>query len=291
MRWPLAFREAAVDRCPDITRPRVPGSRTIRSSSTRSAEPARNVKPQPAPARDSTDAVRALEQELIACHSLALLGNMAAMIAHEYNNIMTPMLGRAELALASGDSQRMRDELIRIVAVLQRCIGLSGHLLGLVRPSDSAAGPVSVLSAVREAIAASARPFERDGIELAVDVPGELHVRARCELLVQVVLNLLINARNAMKGARGLIRVSARADGEYVAIAVCDSGVGMTPQQIVEIINPFLRADPQREPTDWQSVGLGLNVCRMIARQHGATIEASANADRGCTFRLRWPAG
>ena len=242
---------------------------------------------------ESADALKAriadLQEELVACQRLALLGNLAAMAAHEFNNLMTPIIARVEAALTSGDVPFMRKALERSLVQAQRAITLSRHLLDRAHNDGQDLGVCSAAGAVREAVETATRPFEKDGIELRVAVPDDLQVGAREELLCQVLLNLLLNARQAMKGLSGPLSITAAASGDHVEIDVQDSGKGLPPEMSVARLNAFLAAEPSQNPNDWQQIGLGLSVCRLIARRHGATIQVSANADRGCTFRLCWP--
>lgn len=234
-------------------------------------------------------AVRGLQDELIACQRLALLGSLAGMAFHELNNLMTPIVARVEAALMCDDPPFVRKTLERALAQSQRAIALARHLLDLAHTDYEPIGTCSVADAIREAIETAARPFEKDGIDLRVSVPEELRVCARGDLLCQVLLNLLLNARQAMKGRSGVLSVSARADGDVVQVDVRDSGTGIPADRLRDVVNPFLAAEPLLRPHDWQQVGLGLSVCRLISRLHGATLQALANDGPGCTFRLRWP--
>lgn len=234
-------------------------------------------------------AVEALEQELIACQRLATLGNLAAMAAHEFRNLMTPVVARCEAALTGGDVAFMRKALERAVVQAQRAIAVSRHLIDLAHGAAPPAQACGVAAAVREALETMTRPLEKDGIALHLAVPDDLCVSARPELFGQVLLNLLLNAREAMKDTRGTLTVAARPDGGHAEIEVRDSGKGFPPGIVEQVLNPFLAADPHARPDDWQAVGLGLSVCRMIAWQHGARIRAERNDGPGCTFRLRWP--
>lgn len=231
-----------------------------------------------------------LEADLIATQRLATLGSMGAMVAHEINNLMTPILARAEFALSTGSPADMRRTVERSKVHVQRAISVTERLLGLANPEESPREACSVAGAVQEAIEAAMRPFEKDGIELIVAIPEDLHVAAQFDLLQQVLLNLLLNARQAMEGVRGRLRISARQEDEHVLIDICDAGKGIFPERLDGVINPFLAAPHAADAHSWQSVGLGLNVCRIIAQQHGATITAFANDGTGCTFQLRWPA-
>ncbi len=235
--------------------------------------------------------IRGLQDELIACQRLALLGNMAAMVTHEFNNLLTPIMARAEAALTGDDVPFMRKTLERALIQSQRAMSVTRHLLDMVHNDACPAEACSVAAAVHEAIETMTRPLEKDGIQLHVAVPDDLRVNARNDLLCQVLLNLLLNARRAMKDGGGPLTVAATAVDGQVQIEVRDSGSGISAETLDQVLNPFLAADPRERPTDWQQVGLGLSVCRMIARHHGATLQAFANdGSRGCTFRLVWPA-
>jgi C4-dicarboxylate-specific signal transduction histidine kinase len=235
--------------------------------------------------------VLSLQEELIACQRLALLGDMTAMIAHEYNNLLTPVAVRAEAALMNpADGEFVRRSLEQIRRQARRAIAVSAHLLQLAHRSARPTESCSVAAAVRDALDTMTRPLDKDGIVLHVSVPEDLHVVARAELLSQLLLNLFLNARRAMEKQRvGTLSVKATSSGENVQIDVRDSGCGVPRDQLENVFNPFLAADPFENSTDWQQVGLGLSVCRMIAHHHGARIQGLANDDRGCTFRLWWP--
>jgi signal transduction histidine kinase len=235
--------------------------------------------------------VGGLEADLIACHKLALLGSLSAIVVHEIKNLMTPVLARAELALSTGAPADMQKALDRTCVHVQRAISVTERLLAVAKSREQPLESCSVAAAVREAVETATRPFEKDGIELRVSVADDLRVGAHRDLLEQVLLNLLLNAREAMKGLRGKLAINARRDGACVIIDVCDSGSGIPAERLEHVINPFFAIPEHAQPHAWQAVGLGLNACRIIARRHGATLEALANPERGCTFRLRWPAG
>lgn len=233
--------------------------------------------------------LEATRAALIESQRLALAGTRAAMMAHEFNNLMTPVLARAMHAVQTGDMEMGKKALDRTVTQVQKAIELSRHLLRIADPDAETATETDVAVAVEEAIAESIRPFDKDGIDLTVDVPAGLKIKARPVLVEQVLLNLLVNAREAMKGMSGPLRISAEDQNGDVLIHVCDSGRGIDDDDIAERFAPFLSADEEAEPLDWRKVGLGLHVCRLIAHENGAQISVRANEGRGCTFTLRWP--
>jgi C4-dicarboxylate-specific signal transduction histidine kinase len=235
------------------------------------------------------DALTRLQDELISIQRLALLGTTAAMIAHEFNNLMTPVLARAQDALARDDAAGMRKALERTVTQVQKAIAITQQLMTLADGGQYVPRRCPLAAAVRDAVASTARPLERDSIELQIDVTDDVHVLADPLLLEQVLLNLVLNARAAMKGRGGRLTIAARADAGRVVIDVSDNGPGIPRDRVTSVVNPFLESPAAIEPGDWRGVGLGLNVCRTIAQRHGATIECLINESAGCTFRLRWP--
>lgn len=260
------------------------------------SSPPGGCRASPVPPSESAEQLRAvireLQDELVACQRLALLGSMAAMVAHEFNNLLTPITARAEAALLSADDvPLMRKTIERTLIQAQRAKAVTHHLLGLAHNEPRPLQACSVAAAVREAIETATRPFEKDGIELRIAVPEDLQVRAREDLLCQVLLNLLLNARQAMKDtSAGTLSITAQAIGDRVRIDVRDTGRGIPRDVLDNVVNPFLAANPHERPNDWHQVGLGLSVCRVIAHHHGAALEGLANEGPGCTFRLSWPA-
>jgi signal transduction histidine kinase len=234
--------------------------------------------------------VQELEQQLVECQRLALLGNLAAMAAHEFRNIMTAIIPLSEEGLRTDDRVLLRKAADRALKQAKRALNMTDRLLGFAREEHGPVESCSVAECVEEAIVTSVRPFEKDGITLTVTVPDELRVTAHADLFCQVLVNLLLNARQAMKGQRGPLSIKATRDGDSVEISVCDSGEGFNSETLERVLNPFLAADPLERLTDWRQVGLGLSVCRMIVRRQGATLHATANKGTGCTFYLRWPA-
>lgn len=238
----------------------------------------------------SDASLESLQQGFLASQRRALLGSLAGIIAHEYNNLMTPVLARAQDAVSRDDPAAMRKALTVTLTQTRQALDFTRRVLEVARGEELPVRACSVAELVDAAITAVVRPFEKDGIELVLHVPADLQVRAQPLLFVQVLLNLLLNARAAMRDRCGKLSISAGPEDESVFISVCDTGVGMSPEMLNDVINPFLQVRDQEHSGDWGSVGLGLLACRTIAQQHGATLNARNNDGPGCTFRLDWPA-
>ena len=236
------------------------------------------------------DSISQLEQKLIASQRLAVLGSISAMIAHELNNLMTPTQNWLELALGADDLAYAHKCVGKAKNQTERANMVAKRLIDLAKGDALATESCSAAQVVEVAVATIRRTFEKARIKLNVSVPDDLYVRAQPHLLAQVLLNLLLNARAALEKQPGSVKISARRDGDYVVLDIHDTGKGLTPQQLDEVINPFLSVQDECGP-DWDSVGLGLSACRLITQEHGAALEGLANDGPGCTFRLRWPGG
>jgi signal transduction histidine kinase len=177
----------------------------------------------------------------------------------------------------------------RIVAQVNKALDLSRQLLSLSSDQQDSAGQCSVKAVVESALQDTVRPLKKDGIETDVQVPEGLQAKGSAVLIEQVLLNLVLNARAALKGQRGRIAMAARQDGDFVEIDVHDSGCGMADQQRAALMD-FL-ADRSTELIPRPSgVGLGLQLCRLIVTQQGGTLRMSTSPIGGCHFTVRLPA-
>lgn len=234
----------------------------------------------------------ALSEALIASNRLAMAGTSAAMLAHEFNNLMTPVLARSVDALESDDPQHARHAIERTVGQIEKAIRLSRHLLRLAdpRPVEGEAQVCGARQAAEEALAEAIRPFRKDHIEVVVRADEALRLAGAAYLVEQVLLNLLLNARAAIKPNPGRIEISAERDGAMVRFEVADSGHGIPATELGLVFRPFLQRSEVSDPNAWRQVGLGLLVCREIVTQHGGRMDVMQNARGGCTFQVWWPA-
>lgn len=218
------------------------------------------------------------------------MGTLTAMVAHEISNLATPVLARAEVALESGDAEATRAALARAAGSLQRAVDLARRLLSASAAHEVTTTDCPLESAVHEALELATRPLSADGIELRTSIPAGLTLRADPVLLTQLLLNLIINARRAMQGGGGMLSISGALEAGRAIVRVTDSGRGIPAGRVADRFNPFLSARDD-QPADWHPVGLGLSVCRTIARLHDADMQIESDSGRGCTITLRWPAG
>jgi signal transduction histidine kinase len=121
-------------------------------------------------------------------------------------------------------------------------------------------------------------------------VPADLAVRCIPVQIQQVLLNLILNAREAMLPGGGILKVTATATASYVEIAVHDTGRGITPENLKNIFRPFFTTKNGKDrPTDGSGSGVGLAFCRRIVEAHGGEISVQSEPGKGSTFTVRLP--
>jgi signal transduction histidine kinase/CheY-like chemotaxis protein len=249
--------------------------------------------------RDVTDARRA-EEALHQAQKLESIGQLAGGIAHDFNNLLGALVGHAELALgelppghaAAPDLEALRDAALRAT-------GLTRQLLTFARQQPTALTVLDAAESVQR-LEGLLRRLLPASVDLVVATgAGAASVRADHAQFEQVLVNLVVNARDAMPaGGRLEIRTSRHdvdageasrlglpSPGPYVAIAVADTGHGMTPDVLARLFEPFFTTKAPGKGT-----GLGLATCYGIARHHGGALTVRSIVGAGSTFTLWLPA-
>jgi two-component system cell cycle sensor histidine kinase/response regulator CckA len=247
---------------------------------------------------DVTDQLR-LETQLRQAQKMEAVGRLAAGVAHEFNNILTVIQGHAELLRDARISPRqVTDSSSRISQVSQRAAALTRQLLTFSRQQPVQLKPLQ-LSLVVHATQKMLRQLlgERYELELhcAETLPNTMADEGNVE---QILINLCLNARDAMPGG-GHIRIETNVltvtpetvsrhpdarPGNFVTLAVTDTGCGISPDILRRVFDPFFTTKEIGKGT-----GLGLSTIHGIAKQHRGWIEASSEVGHGSTFMVYLP--
>jgi PAS domain S-box-containing protein len=229
---------------------------------------------------------RQLEQELLRSQRLELIGKLSSGIAHDFNNLLSVVLSMAEMAsasLPSGHSARV--ELGRIQKATKQAANLASQLLAFGKQNKSAARRIDInitVSRTLELLRASLPSRIHVKAELAEQ---ELFVQADETQMQQVLMNLCLNARDAMPEG-GLLHVRTErvsAEGEWVCLSVCDQGTGISEAAKAHLFDPFFS-------TKERGTGLGLAVVEHIVKSHGGHIDVASEPGHGALFDVWWPA-
>ena len=237
--------------------------------------------------RDVTDLKR-LEEQLIQAEKLAAMGQMLAGVAHELNNPLTAILGVTELLRerqGEDDSTKRQLELTHRQA--RRAARIVQNLLEFSRPASPQKKPLDLSNLLERTLQLHEHSLRRNNVEvdfrLQPDLPG---VIGDANQLIQVFLNLITNAEQAIREVRdtGRIQIRAGRNGNQLAITVQDDGVGIRPESLPRIFDPFYTTKRPGGGT-----GLGLSICMSIIREHGGNIEAETLPAGGSAFTIYLP--
>lgn len=239
-------------------------------------------------------AAREVEAKAALAAKLATLGEMAAGMAHELNQPLAAMLLAAEnaqTALRRGNLPGVEQRLEIIAGEAERARDIIDHLRIFARGDEGAPlGAVDPAAAVRGALLLVRAALREAQVAVELDLPGDLPaVQGRQVQLEQVLVNLLINARDvfagrpAPAGGRRLALAGRRVAGGVVELRIRDNGGGVPPAVLDRIFDPFFSTKPPGEGT-----GIGLSICHGIVTAFGGTI-ACRNADGGAEFTITLP--
>src|SRR5467141_1979352 len=237
--------------------------------------------------RDVTELKR-LEEQLIQAEKLAAMGQMLAGVAHELNNPLTAILGVTELLRerqGTDDSTKRQLELTHRQA--RRAARIVQNLLEFSRPASPHKKPLDLNGLIERTLQLHEHSLRRNNIEVEFrpesGLPG---VIGDANQLIQVFLNLVTNAEQAIREVRdsGRIQVRLASSANRVAITVQDDGVGVRPEALPRIFDPFYTTKRPGGGT-----GLGLSICMSIIREHGGNIEAEMLPAGGSAFTVYLP--
>jgi PAS domain S-box-containing protein len=234
-----------------------------------------------------------LEERLRHAQKMEAVGTLASGIAHDFNNMITVMLGATELLRKHGMSDALSAEALEMIErSLEQATGLTRSLLTFSRKMPPIKQPIDLCQVVRDA-----EPLLRRSLTATIGFTLELPDRAvringdRTQIQ-QVLLNLVINARDAMPQGGSLTIClcppgdGERADGEpeFVRLIVSDTGTGIPEQDVARVFDPFFTTKPRGQGT-----GLGLSITHGIVKEHGGRIEVVTEPDTGSTFTIFLP--
>jgi signal transduction histidine kinase/ActR/RegA family two-component response regulator len=229
------------------------------------------------------------QAELIQSSKLAAVGTFAAGIAHEFNNLLAGMLGYAQLGLATPDEETKNESLKVVVDTSRRGKSITGSLLTFARRQEPRRELADLYDAVQGTLTLMELELRKHTIQVVRDInPVPLTI---CDAgqISQVFLNLLTNARDAMKPSGGTLTVSLTSDERSIVLAVSDTGSGIPEQIRDKIFEPFFTTKGALGGSATPGTGLGLSVSYGIVKSHGGEFQVASEAGKGTTMIVRLP--
>lgn len=241
--------------------------------------------------RQAQDALLAAQAELAHAARVATLGELSASIAHEVNQPLAAIVTSGEAGLRwlrrdVPDLKEVTTTIGHVVAQGRRASEIVTRIRTFLKKAPPQRDMLQIGEIIEEATALVARELAKDQVTLTVESQHDLPpIRGDRVQLQQVLVNLLINAGQAMSGQPGSRTITLRAgneDSETLAIMVQDSGPGIQPEDLPRLFDPFFT-------TKDGGMGMGLAICRTTVEAHGGRLSVASTPGSGTTFHLTLP--
>jgi len=221
---------------------------------------------------------------------MAALGQLAAGVAHEFNNLLAAMMMKAELVALENDPQSYEELTEQVIRSCRRGAKICQDMIAFASPGDLQREPLRVEEPIEAALAIATRQMETANIAVVRDYHTEgCRAMADPGQIEQVFLNLFMNACHAMPTG-GTLEIGTRCDNGDLVATVRDTGIGISSENLARIFEPFFTTKGRLGQSDMPGTGLGLSVSHGIIHAHGGSISARSESGRGSVFTVRLPA-
>ena len=233
----------------------------------------------------------ALKSQIAQLQTLANIGTISCMIAHEINNLLTPLKNYAELALNNPDDKDLAQKALKkAVQNCERASEIMASMLALASGKMDEKKNARLITLVEEVFTCLCRDFRKDGITVDIQIPEDLTVRAVPVQIQQVLMNLILNARDAMLPRGGVLTIRARESEDAIEIEVADTGEGIESENLRNIFEAFFTTKVGKNvPSERSGAGLGLAFCKKIIDAHNGRISVESTVGEGSTFKITLP--
>ncbi len=232
-----------------------------------------------------------LKSQLFHLQHLADIGTVSHMIAHEINNLLTPLRSYATLALQNQDDKALSEKALQKTAKnCERVSKIMESLLALADGDKQEKENINLLELVEDIFTCLCRDFSKDKIHVEINIPSDVFVHVVIVQIQQVLMNLIINARHAMLSQGGKLTISSSQTQDSVLIEIADTGDGIKPEHLEHIFDSFFTTKKNNKNSDTPSgTGLGLAFCKKVVESHGGTITVQSKPACGTKFQIVLP--
>jgi signal transduction histidine kinase len=231
-----------------------------------------------------------LREQLMRAQRLSSVGTLASSVAHEFNNILTTIMNYAKLGMKPDCSDASKQQAFeKILKGSQRAATVISSMLGFARNGSMQRERTDLVALVEEVLVLTEKDLSKHQIKIEKRFQGRPFAPVVRGQIEQILLNLIINARQSMsRGGRLTLDIRVNAKSQMAEIAICDTGVGIPPEQLRLIFEPFYTT---KKPDDQGhgGSGLGLSVCRQIIEQHHGRIRVESMIGKGSKFTVKLP--
>ena len=231
-----------------------------------------------------------LRQQLLQAQRLSSVGTLASSVAHEFNNILTTIINYAKLGLRPDSTDANKQQAFdKILKGSQRAATVISSMLGFARDHSARCERTDLVALMEEILVLTEKDLSKHRVQVEKKFQGRPHAPVVRGQIEQILLNLIINARQAMpRGGRLTLHIHENPRTHMAEVCVCDTGVGIPPEQLRLIFEPFYTTK-QPDGEGHGGSGLGLSVCRQIIEQHHGRIRVESVVGKGSKFTVKLP--
>jgi len=233
-----------------------------------------------------------LRRQLSQVQSLANIGIISCMIAHEINNLLTPVGNYARLALNDiSDEELVAKTLRKTVRNCEQAAKLQDSMLAITNGEKQEKQNCNLRSLVDEVFGCMFRDFSKDSIKVDIKIPEKLEIWGVPIQIQHVLMNLILNSREAMLPRGGSLTITGWQEEDKSFVKVADTGKGISPAEQSNVFKPFFTTKKKHKGSARSTGGLGLTFCKEIVEAHGGSISVDSQPSKGAKFTIVLPKG
>lgn len=230
-----------------------------------------------------------LRHQLLHAQKLSSVGALASSITHEFNNILTTVINYSKMGLRHKDAATREKAFDKILNAGQRATKITTGMLSYARSRGGRRETFDMVQLVEDVLVLVEKDLQMHRVKLQTDFLAHPFAEVNASQIQQVLLNLIINGRQAMDGGgRMFITVNSNPESQMAEISVRDTGAGIPAEKLHRIFEPFFSTKDADEQGQG-GTGLGLSLCREVIEAHKGRIRVESAVGKGTTFTLKFP--
>lgn len=235
--------------------------------------------------------VALLKQQLAQAQKLTALGELVGTTTHEFNNVLMTIINYAKLGMRHQDAATRDKSFDKILTAANRAAKITNGILAFARNRSQSLEPTDLRRVIEDSLLLLDREMTKYRVRVETQIAPTPPAIANGNQIQQVLMNLLINARQAMpQGGMIYIKLAHDSEANMVELSVRDTGCGMSTDVMRRIFDPYFSTKAGPDASGKGGTGLGLSTCREIIEAHHGRIRVDSTVGRGTAFTIKLPA-
>lgn len=235
--------------------------------------------------------VACLKEQLFQAQKLTALGELVSTTTHEFNNVLTTIINYAKMGQRHRDDETRDKAFDKIMAAGQRAAKITNGILGFARNRPQGFEPTDMVKLIDDSLLLLEREMSKYRVAVERQIQPVPLALVNANQIQQVLMNLLVNARQAMaSGGTIWVRLAYDAAGDTVDLTIRDNGSGIPAEKLPRIFDRYFTTKSGPDASGKGGTGLGLSFCRDVIEAHHGRIRVESTVGKGTAFILKMPA-